>query len=166
MTWDLQSSSFNTLWGKYQWLRLPFGLKVASDVFQERLDKVIRLLPGVIGIADDILTHQSTIKEHDGRVEALLETAKENNLALNSKTMWFRSQDTKFFVHILTPEGLKEDSDKVSAITQMKPPDTIQDLRSFLGMVNYLNRFDPTLSELTESHQRLCKWDVMWNWDS
>ena len=40
-------------------------------MFQERLDKVIRLLPGVFGIADDILTHGSTIKEHDGRVIAL-----------------------------------------------------------------------------------------------
>ena len=53
--------------------------------------------------------------------------------------------------------GLKVDSDKVSAIRQMKPPDTIQGLRSFLGMVNYLNRFDPTLSELTEPLRRLCK---------
>ena len=44
---DLQSSlltTFNTPWGKFRWLRLPFGLKVASDVFQERLDKVLRLL--------------------------------------------------------------------------------------------------------------------------
>ena len=80
MTLDLQSSLltiFNTPWGKFWWLRLPFGLKVTSDVFKERLDKVIRLLPGVIGIADDILTHVSTIKEHDGKVIALLETARE-----------------------------------------------------------------------------------------
>ena len=33
---------------------LPFGLKIASDVFQERLDRVLRLLEGVHGIADDI----------------------------------------------------------------------------------------------------------------
>ena len=111
--------------GKFQWLRLPFGLKVISDVFQERLDKVIRLLPGVIGIADDILMHGSTIKEHNGRTIALLETARQNTLTLNSKRMQFRSQDCKFFGHRLTPEGLKVDSDKVSAITHMKPPDTI-----------------------------------------
>ena len=44
---DLASSlltMFNTPWGKYRWLRLPFGLKIASDVFQERLDRVLRLL--------------------------------------------------------------------------------------------------------------------------
>ena len=123
-------------------------MKVTSDEFQERLDKVIRLLPGTIGIVDDILTHGSTIKEHDGRVITLLETTRQNNLTLYPKKMQFRSQDCECFGHRLTPEGLKVDSDKVSAITQMKPPDTIQDLRSFLGMVNYLNIFDHTLSEL------------------
>ena len=60
-------TTFNTPWVKFRWLRLPFGLKVSSDVFQERLDKVIRLLPGVIGIADDILTHGRLEIEHDSR---------------------------------------------------------------------------------------------------
>ena len=47
---DLDSSlltTFNTPWGKFRWLRLPFGLKIASDVFQEQLDRVLRLLNGV-----------------------------------------------------------------------------------------------------------------------
>ena len=60
---DLASSlltMFNTPRGKYRWLRLPIGLKIASDVFQERLDRVLRLLKGVHGIADDILTHGET----------------------------------------------------------------------------------------------------------
>ena len=57
---DLASSlltMFNTPWGKFRWLRLPFGLKIASDVFQERLNRVLRLLESIHGIADDILTH-------------------------------------------------------------------------------------------------------------
>ena len=52
---DLASSlltTFNTPWGKFRWLRLPFGLKISSDVFQERLDRVLRLLDGVHGITN------------------------------------------------------------------------------------------------------------------
>ena len=56
---------FNTPWGKFRWFRLPFGLKIASDVFQEQLDRVLRLLKGVHGIADDILTHGETEVQHD-----------------------------------------------------------------------------------------------------
>ena len=60
---DLRScllTTFNMPWGKYRWLRMPFGLKVSGDVFQERLDKVLRLVPGVLGIVDDIVIHGST----------------------------------------------------------------------------------------------------------
>ena len=106
---DLASSlliMFNTLWGKYRWLRLPFGLKIASDVFQERLDRVLRLLEGVYGIADDILTHGETEVEHVGRLLALLETAHMNNLSLNPKKIQFKSQDCKFFGHRLTLRAL------------------------------------------------------------
>ena len=66
---DLRSSlltTFNTPWGKYRWLRMPFGLKVSGDFFQERLDKVLRLVPGVLGIADDIVIHGPTENTHNG----------------------------------------------------------------------------------------------------
>ena len=62
MPLDLRSSlltTFNTLWGKYRCLRMPFGLKVSGDVFQERLDRVLRLVPGVLGIANDIVIHSA-----------------------------------------------------------------------------------------------------------
>ena len=120
--------TFNTPWGKYRWLRLPFGLKIASDVFQERLDRELRLLEGVHGIADDILTHGKTEVEHDGRLLILLETAHMNNLSLNPKKIQFKSQDCKFFGHRLTPEGIKPDPEKVKAIVEMKPPGCIQTL--------------------------------------
>ena len=97
---DLTSSlltTFNTPLGKYRWLRLLFGLKIASDLSQERLDRVLRLLKGVHGIADDILTHGETKVQHDGRLLTLLETARMNNLSLNPNKIQFKSTDCKFF---------------------------------------------------------------------
>ena len=157
---DLASSlltMFNTPWGKYRWLRLPFGLKIASDVFQERLDRVLRLLEGVHGIADDILTHEETELQHDGRVITLLETARMNNLSLNPDKIQFKSTDCKFFGHRLTAEGLKLDPEKVKAIVQMPPLQSIQSLHNFNGMVNYLKRFSPDLTELADPPRRLQK---------
>ena len=84
---DFRSSlltTFNTPWGKYRWLRMPFGFKVSGDVFQERLDKVLRLVPGVLGIADDIVIPGATDNTHDGTVLVLCETARLDNLCLNS----------------------------------------------------------------------------------
>ena len=135
---DLASSlltMFNTPWGKFRWLRLPFGLKIASDVFQERLDRVLRLLEGAHGIADDILTHGETEIQHGGRLLTLLETARVNNLSLNPDKIQFKSTDSKFCGHRLTPEGLKPDPEKDKAIVDMKPPELIQALQSFNGIV-------------------------------
>ena len=102
---DFRSSlltTFNTPWGKYRWLRMSFGLKVSGDVFQERLDRVLRLVPGVLGITDDIVIHGATENTHDGVVLILCETARLNNLSSNSKKVQFKSTDYKFFGHRTT----------------------------------------------------------------
>ena len=74
---DFRSSSLTTLntpWGKYRWLRMPFGLKVSGDVFQERLDRVLRLVPRVLGIVDDIVIHGATENTHERTVLVLCKT--------------------------------------------------------------------------------------------
>ena len=121
-------TTFNTPWGKFGWLRLPFGLKIASDVFQERLDRLLRLLKGVHGIADDILTHGEIEIQHDGRLLTLLETARMINLSHNPDKIQFKSTDCKFFGHRLTQEGLKPDPEKIKAIVNMKLLPSIQSL--------------------------------------
>ena len=49
--------------------------------------------------------------------------------------------------HILTNEGILIDPEKVEAIKQMPSPNNIKELRSFLGLVNYLSRFIQNLSD-------------------
>ena len=169
MLLDFRSSlltTFNTLWGKYRWLRMPFGLKVSGDVFQESLDRVLRLVPGVLGIADDIMLHGATENTHDGEVLIKCETARLNNLSLNSKKMQFKSTDCRFFGHRLTTDGIKVDPKKIEAIIQMDPPQNIASLQSFNGMINHLKKFSPVLSELSEPLRRLYKSGVKWAWES
>ena len=143
-----------------------FGLKVCGDVFQERVDRVLRLVPGVLGITDDIVIHGATENTHDVTVLVLCETARLNNLSLNSKKMQFKSTDCKFFGHRLTPDGIKVDPKKIEAIIQMDPPQNVANLQSFNGMINYLKKFSPVLSELSEPLRRLCKSGVKWAWES
>ena len=84
MVWlDKESSlltTFNTPLGKFRCLQLPFGLSVSSYVFQERPDAVIKTVPGVTGIADDVLAKVQSEANHDIAVPSLLETAQNNNL--------------------------------------------------------------------------------------
>ena len=129
-------TTFNTPWGKFRFLKLPFGLKMAGDVFQERLFKILRLVDGVISISDDILIPgKHTNHDHDARLLTLLGTAHMNSVTLNAKKFKFKSTDCPFFGHNLTPEGLKIGPKKVEAIPAMEAPANIKDLQSFLGLV-------------------------------
>ena len=80
--------------------------------------------------------------------------------------MQFKSTDSKFFRHRLTPDGIKVDPKKIEAIIQMNPPQNVANSQSFNGMVNYLKRFSPVLSKVSEPLRRLCKSGVERAWES
>ena len=60
--------------GRFQWKRLPMGTLVASDVFQRKLDSIYIGLPGVTGIADDMIIYGKSDEEHDRNLIHFLET--------------------------------------------------------------------------------------------
>ena len=62
-------------------------------------------------------------------------------------------------------DGIKVNPKKIEAIIQMDPPQNVANLQSFNGMINYLKKFSPVLSELSEPLRRLCKSGVEWAWE-
>lgn len=61
--------------------------------------------------------------------------------------------------HILTPDGVKADPAKLKAILEMKQPSDVAGVRRILGTVNYLAKFLPHLSQLSEPLRQLTKED-------
>ena len=110
---------------------------------------MLRNVPNSAGIVDDILCHGNEETTHDAAAITLLKTPRANNLTFNANKFVFKSQDCAFFGGQLTPAGYKMDPQKMQAISEMKPPENLQDLQSFLGVVNYLNRFSPALADST-----------------
>ena len=159
-------TTFNTPWGKYKWLRLPFGLKVSADVFQERLNAVLKEVKGITGCIDDILTRGVDSRDHDVNLLQLLETARMNGIKFNPKKLQFKTTKCDFFGQTLTPEGMKVDDKKVEAIKQMKAPKDKKALQSFQGMVNYLKRYLAKLTRLFKPLKPLLREEMEWTWDS
>ena len=72
----------------------------------------------------------------------------------------------KFFGHILTKDGLKADPKKISAIKSLTAPSNKQELQSFLGLFNYLNKFLPTTLYTTEMRKNLQGGtNAVWTWN-
>ena len=66
-------TTFNSPSKRYKFNRLPFGINVSQDLFQEAMDNITRDLKGVISIADDICVFGKDEREHDTNLYALLE---------------------------------------------------------------------------------------------
>lgn len=116
-------------------------------------------------IVDDILVWGSTEAEHDENLLKILDRIRGINLKLQWDKCKFKVKEVRY-VGYLTQDGLKPHPEKVRAIMEMPTPNTAKDLQRFLGMVRYLSKFVPRLSELTLPLQNLLHADKAGIWDS
>ena len=142
--------------GRYQWTRLPMSSIVAADIFQKKLDSIFVNQPGITGIADDMVIYGRNTVEHDRNFLRFMELCRKNNLRLNKDKLQFRQDSVSFFGHSWSKDGMCADPKKVAAINSMEFPLDKETCRSFLGMVNDLNRYSPRLAELTDSLREMC----------
>ena len=70
------------------------GTAVTSDIFQRKLDSVYIGLPGVTGIADDMVVYGTTESEHDWNLINFCETTRKNGLRLNKAKIQFKKKET------------------------------------------------------------------------
>ena len=146
--------------GRFQWTRLPMGSIVTQDVFQRKLDAIFLDVPGVTGIADDMVIYGRTDLEHDRHLINFLNICRKNTLTLNPDKMQFRLPQVSFFGHQWSAKGLSPDPKKIAVVKRMDLPGDVDTMRSFLGLVNYLNRFSPCLAELSEPLREICRQDT------
>ena len=156
--------TFHTPFGRYKWPRMPFGICSAPEEFQRHVNEIIEGLEGVTAIADDLLvitgagnTHEEALADHERNLIALLQRCRERNFKLNKDKFVFKQQKVKYCGHILTSEGILSDPAKVEAITQILKPRSKTEVRRLLGMINYLGKFLPQLSDVSEPLRNLTK---------
>ena len=133
------------------------GSIVAQDVFQRKLDAIFLSISGVTGIADDMIIYGRTDLEHDQHLVNFLEVCRKNTLTLNPDKMQFRLPQVSFFGHQWSARGLSPDPKKIAAGKRMNLPQDVEMMRSFLGLVNYLNRFSLHLAQLSEPLRQICR---------
>ena len=121
---------------------------MVGDVFQERFDRVLRGIPNVHNIADDVPVDGKADIPHDKSIIILLETAGANNITFTHDKFVFKSKDLKFFCGNQTPEGYKVYPKKVKTITEIKPPQNLQHHQSYHRLVNFIDYFSPKLEKL------------------
>ena len=124
------------------------GTVVAQDIFQSMLDAIFIGTEGVTGIADDMVIAGKDEMEHDRNFLAFMEKCMENNLTLNSEKIQFKQTQASFYGHCWSKHSILPDPKKIQALKYMEFPPDKETMRSFLGMINYLNRYSALSAHL------------------
>ena len=153
-------TTFITPFGRYAFCRLPFGISSAPE-----MSTLLEGLDGVEVIMDDILVHGRNREEHDARLNAVLRIINDSGLKLNPKKCVFRKTELTYFGHLIGGDGIKPDPERVEALLELSRPNNVSELRTVLGMFQYLAKFVYDMSSVMKPMTNLLKSDVIWSWD-
>ena len=157
-------ATFSTPWGNMRPKRLIFGAKASQDLFDEAMFRIFGDIPFCLNQRDDILIGGTTLKEHNKTLETVLQRAKDFGITLNKNKCQFGVQEIEFYGYRFTDEGLKPIMGKVKAVKECKPPESREEVRSFLGMIGYLSKFIPRYAVLTAPLRRLTGKEIPFSW--
>ena len=161
--WHVELEAFSNLttfqicFGRYRWHQPPFGLNSTVEIFQRKLVEQLQNMKGIIIIADYLMVYETNREEHDWRLHNLLQKCQTIGVKLDPEKLEIGLDAINFMGHRITKEGIVVDPEKVRTITDMPAPETIGDLRRFLGMINYVGKFIPNLTTVLKPLQDLTK---------
>ena len=123
---------------KYQYLRLPMGIKNSPDVFQAVMMDILGDLEFVRTYIDDILiTSNGTFEDHMKKLDQVLDRLTKAGFRANVRKCSFAQDELEYLGYNLTRNGIQPQPKKVEAILRLSPPKNKRALRTFLGSVNY-----------------------------
>ena len=122
-------TTFITPFGRFCFQRLPFGITSAPEFFQKKMSSILADLKGVVCMIDDVLVFGSTYKEHDERLQAVLNRLQNAGVTLNKEKCQFRKTSVQFLGQMIDSRGVRPDPAKVEAIQQFKQPTNVKELR-------------------------------------
>ena len=116
----------------FRYKRLIFGINAAAEMFQDVIASAISEIPKGKKISDDVIIYGVNRKEHK-TLHAVLTRDKKLNLSLR--------KDINFFGLVFSGRGMSPDPAKIEAIQKADPLSSVNDVRTLLGITNYVSRF-------------------------
>ena len=165
---DIPKTAFTTRYELFEYVVMSFGLTNAlahftylmNSVFMPELDKF------VVVFIDDILIYSKNEEEHAQHLRIVLTRLREHQLYAKFSKCAFWLEEIQFSGHVLSANGIAVDPSKVKDILDWKPPTTVHQVRSFLGLAGYYRRFISDFSKIVKPITGLLKNDTKFDWSS
>lgn len=141
--------------GMYRFTRLVFGVNCAPEIFQRQMESILEGIENVIVYIDDILSFAASKEELETTTDKVTQRLKEHNLTINAGKCEYNKESLTFLGHQLSAKGLNIEEQKVKDIEQFRRPRNGSELKSFLGLVNYVRDFIPGFADLTRPLRKI-----------
>lgn len=138
---DVPKTAITTPFGLFEFPFMSFGLRNAAQTFQRFMDEVLRGMDFCFAYLDDILVSSKSLEEHKQHLRALFERFQEHGILINPAKCVFGAQEVTFLGYKVSSEGSCPLNDRVTDLQAYSPPQTVRQLRRFLGMINFYRRF-------------------------
>uniref|UniRef100_A0A1A7YSF0 Gypsy retrotransposon integrase-like protein 1 n=2 Tax=Iconisemion striatum TaxID=60296 RepID=A0A1A7YSF0_9TELE len=154
----------NTHRGLFTYNRLPFGVASAPAIFQRTMESLLKGIPMVAVYLDDVLVSGVDAADHIKNLDEVLTRLNEAGLRLKRNKCVFMRDEVEYLGYRVDAQGLHPMDKKVKAIHEAPAPKNVTELKSFLGLLNYYNKFLPNLATTLAPLHELLKQDGKWKW--
>jgi len=158
---DREKTAFSVNNRKYEFCRLPFGLKNAPSIFQRAIDDVLREQIGktCYVYVDDVIIFSETKENHIKDIDWVLKSLYDAGMRISQEKSKFFKKTVEYLGFVVPRGGIQTSPDKVQAIQNFKPPTNLFDLRSFLGLSSYYSFFIRNYATIAKPLTELLKGD-------
>ena len=134
-------TAFITLWGLYDWVRIPFGLSRVPGAFQRFMENCLGDLRDTVCVAylDDIIIFSNTFEKHIENTRKVLQRLREHGVKLKPRKCKLFKREVTFLGCVVSEEGYKLDPSSIKPVLALKnsPPKTVNEVRKLMGFLNY-----------------------------
>jgi len=165
---DRPLTAFRTHRGLHQFRKMPFGLRDGPSIFQRIMNEILAefLWIFVLVYIDDIVVFSRTFEDHLKHLDWVLAAISKAGITLAPSKCHLGYQSLLLLGQKVSRLGISTHKEKVDAILALEPPKTVNELQTFLGMMNYFSAYVPFFAWIVSPLFNLLKKGVRWCWTS
>ena len=161
---SIPKTAFNSPFGKYEYVKVPFRLAQAPAYFQELMTGILKDFNFAIAYLDDIIIFSTTAEEHLSDITHIFEKLHTAKLSMKFSNCHFFTKEIQYLGHILSTKGIQLLSSKTQAIQKMHPPKMPKQVHAFLGLVGYYRKFIKDFVKIAKPLTLLTFQQVKFDW--
>lgn len=161
-------TAFQTHHGHFEYKVMPYGVTGGPATFQGVMNDILApmLRKYVLVFVDDILIYSRTLEDHAVHLENVLEVLLKHDLKVKKTKCTFAKQEILYLGHLISASGVATDQKKIEPIIKWQQPQTVKELRQFLGMTGYYRKFIRGYGVISKTLTELLKKGVPYVWNS